>query len=174
MGTGRMSGAPPDEAQIRPPLLARRILARVIPARLRSTAAGDFEEMFCLILRKSGPGKAALWYWGQVVKSVPVFFFNNVYWRISMFVNYLKLALRHMRRRPEFAAVNLAGLAGRLSGRQKNPGPLSLPHLPEPSGLSGRDRRDHGTRRPYGQSSGLSGGQGQSGRHPEERVILIF
>ena len=28
-----------------------------------------------------------------------------------MFANYLKLALRHMRRRPEFAAVNLAGLA---------------------------------------------------------------
>lgn len=111
MGTGRMSGASPDGAQIRSPLLARRILARVIPARLRPTAAGDFEEMYGLILRKNGPGKAALWYWGQVVKSVPVFFFNNLYWRMSMFMNYLKLALRHMRRRPEFAAVNLAGLA---------------------------------------------------------------
>jgi putative ABC transport system permease protein len=50
------------------------------------------------------------------VKSAPAFFFAAVYWRFAMIGNYLKLTLRHVRRRPEFAAVNIGGLAVGLAG----------------------------------------------------------
>lgn len=108
-----MNGIPPLP---RPPRLARRILGRIIPSRLKPTADGDFEEFFHLIREIDGPGKAVRWYWSQVVKSIPSFLFNGIYWRIVMFRSYLKTALRHMRRRPHLAAVNIGGLAVGLAG----------------------------------------------------------
>ena len=100
----------------RPPRLARWLLSRVLPYRLKPTAAGDFEELYRRALAKDGQRKAAAWYWRHVVRSAPAFLFAALYWRFEMFGSYLKLALRHLRRRPEFAAVNVGGLAVGLAG----------------------------------------------------------
>lgn len=48
--------------------------------------------------------------------SKPGFFLAAVYWRSIMIRNYIITALRLMRRRPEFAAVNIGGLAVGLAG----------------------------------------------------------
>jgi len=106
----------PREGSRRPPLLGRWLLTRILPSGHKATAAGDFEELYRRALIKDGPGKAAVWYWLQIVKSAPAFFFAAGYWRFVMIGNYLKLALRHARRRPEFAAVNIGGLAIGLAG----------------------------------------------------------
>lgn len=113
MGSGQMSRVLKHS---RPPRLARRLLARIAPLRLRDTASGDYEELYHIVLTENGPWRAGAWYWGQVIKSIPAFLLNRAYWSLSMFKSYLKLAFRHMRRRPEFAAVNVAGLAIGLAG----------------------------------------------------------
>jgi putative ABC transport system permease protein len=115
MGADKMSGISRDGPR-RPPFLGRWLLSRILPSRLKSTAAGDFEELYRRTLSADGPRQAAVWYWRQVVKSMPAFFFAAVYWRLAMIGNYLKLTLRHARRRPEFAAVNIGGLAVGLAG----------------------------------------------------------
>ena len=88
----------------------------MLPYRLKPTAAGDFEELYRRALAKDGHAKAAAWYWRHVLRSVPAFFIAALYWRFEMFSSYLKLALRHMRRRPGFTAVNIGGLAVGLAG----------------------------------------------------------
>ncbi|MDH4197401.1 MAG: ABC transporter permease [Candidatus Aminicenantes bacterium] len=100
----------------RPPRLARWLLFRVLPYRLKPSAAGDFEELYRRVLAKDGPGKAAAWYWRHVVRSAPAFFCAALFWRFEMFGSYLKLALRRMRRRLGFTAVNIGGLAVGLAG----------------------------------------------------------
>lgn len=105
----------PDQVG-RPPRLARWLLTRLLPYRLKPTAAGDFEELYRRTLATDGRATAAARYWRHVVRSAPAFFFAALYWRFEMFGSYLKLALRHMRRRPGFAAVNIGGLAVGLAG----------------------------------------------------------
>lgn len=105
----------PDQVG-RPPRLARWLLSRILPYRLKPTAAGDFEELYRRTLAADGHARAAAWYWRHALRSVPAFFFAALYWRLEMFGSYLKLALRHMRRRPGFTAVNVGGLAVGLAG----------------------------------------------------------
>jgi putative ABC transport system permease protein len=95
----------------RPPCLGRWILSRILPVPLKPTASGDFEELYRRILAKDGAGKAAAWYWRQVLRSIPHFVFTEIHWRITMIRNYLKLTLRNMRRRPGFTVVNIGGLS---------------------------------------------------------------
>ena len=104
----------------RPPRLARWLLSRVLPYRLKPTAAWDFEELYHRVLAKDGPGKAAAWYWRHVLRSAPAFFCAALYWRFEMFNSYLKLALRHMRRRPGFTAVNIGRLAVGLAQQERH------------------------------------------------------
>jgi putative ABC transport system permease protein len=100
----------------RPPRLPRWLLSRLLPCRLKPTAAGDFEELYRRVLAEDGRAGAAAWYWRQVLRSVPAFFLAALRWRLEMFAGYLKLALRHSRRRPGLAAVNVGGLAVGLAG----------------------------------------------------------
>jgi putative ABC transport system permease protein len=105
----------PDQVG-RPPRAARWLLSRTLPCRLKPTAAGDFEELYRRVLAEDGRARAAAWYWRQVVKSAPAFFLAALCWKLEMFAGYFKLALRHLRRRPGLAAVNVGGLALGLAG----------------------------------------------------------
>jgi len=115
MGADQMNPNPHPGAP-RPPLVGRWLLSRLLPSRLRPTAVGDFAELYHRIFLKDGRVKAALWYWREVIRSVPDFFRAAVYWRITMIGNYLKMAFRLMRKRPEFTLVNIGGLAIGLAG----------------------------------------------------------
>jgi hypothetical protein len=72
---------------------------------------GDFNEEFGEIAETKGIFKARVWYWIQIFKSLPIFLKDFIYWRLSMFLNYLKIALRHMKRHKGFSWINIAGLA---------------------------------------------------------------
>lgn len=110
MGADKI-GAPLPDGPYRPPRLGRWILSRILPVPLKPTAPGDFEELYRRILVVDGAGKAAAWYWRQVLRSTPHFVITEIYWRLSMIRNYLKLAMRNMRRRPGFTVVNIGGLS---------------------------------------------------------------
>jgi len=72
---------------------------------------GDFDEEFDSIARSQGSLCAWLWYWFHLLKSLPSFISDLIYWRIVMLHNYLKVALRHIRKHKAFSLINILGLA---------------------------------------------------------------
>lgn len=99
----------------RPPYPAERILIHLYADGGKHTHLGDFEEVFQTILDEKGRRSAVLWYWAQVIRSLPGFFLNKMYWSLSMFRNYLTIAVRSLLKNRWFSLINLLGLAAGLA-----------------------------------------------------------
>jgi len=95
----------------KPPKIAQWALLRINRKKNRDTILGDFEEFYNEIYQESGPLKAVLWYWYQLLKSIPRFITTTIYWRTVMFKNYLKVTLRNMLRHKGYSVINISGLA---------------------------------------------------------------
>ncbi len=84
-----------------------RLLARYdVNPHLR----GDFDEEFSLIYETKGFARAWFWYWMHLLRSLPVFIKDILYWRFTMFKNYFKSALRNIKRQKLYSLITLAGL----------------------------------------------------------------
>lgn len=94
-----------------PPRLAEFLLRIFHKDRNRYTHLGDFAEVFHSIGQAKGRSYATLWYWAQVLKSIPGFFTNKLYWSIAMFKNYIIITLRNIRKNKTFSIINILGLA---------------------------------------------------------------
>jgi len=94
-----------------PPRFSEWILYHFLEKKEREFIIGDLREVYGQVWYSSGNLKAKIWYWGQIRRSIRPFLFNLIYWRISMFTNYLKLAIRHMRRHLGYSLINILGLA---------------------------------------------------------------
>ncbi len=95
----------------RPPRMAQWLLERFIDKNIRYSALGDFEEIYARVAEYEGRFPARIWYWKQVAKSFPLFMTDSLYWRYTMFKNYLKVAFRKMLRQKLFSLINISGLA---------------------------------------------------------------
>ena len=73
--------------------------------------AGDLEEEFNGIVVEKGIIIAQIWYLEQILILIPTFILSSFYWSIQMFKNYLKTALRYIRRRKLYSIINIFGLA---------------------------------------------------------------
>jgi len=94
-----------------PPRFSEWILYHLLEKEEREFIIGDLREIYGQVWYSSGNLKAKIWYWGQIIRSIRPFIFNLIYWRICMFTNYLKLAMRHMRRHWGYSLINILGLA---------------------------------------------------------------
>ena len=94
-----------------PPRIGVWLLARIVHPDIRYTALGDFEEIYADLAEARGVAAARRWYWGQVVRSVPPFLLDSIRWKVIMLTNYLKLALRNLKRQKGYAFINVTGLA---------------------------------------------------------------
>jgi putative ABC transport system permease protein len=103
-----MSGKP---AFRRPPRFAEWLLMRLYPDRGAYSTLGDLAEEFQARTEARGAFRARLWYRFELVRSLPYLLKDILYWRVSMFRNYLKVALRLMRRHKVYSFINVAGLA---------------------------------------------------------------
>ena len=87
------------------------ILSRILSENGHRSLVGDFEEMYSEIVREEGVLRALLWYWMQIIRTLPSYILNTFYWRIDMFKNYMKIALRSIKKHKGFSFINIAGLA---------------------------------------------------------------
>ena len=97
--------------RLTPPPLAEKVLGVIYSDKGQFTHLGDFEEMFLNICEYRSLNYARIWYWLQVMKSLPGFIKNKLYWSTAMLKNYILIALRNGIKNKGFSFINVTGLA---------------------------------------------------------------
>jgi putative ABC transport system permease protein len=99
------------DSQDRPPRFFSVLFELVVRSEEKRTVAGDLDELFSDIIQSRGRLRAAFWYALQILSAFPSFVFNSLYWRMFMFLNYMKITLRNIRKHKAYSLINIAGLA---------------------------------------------------------------
>jgi ABC-type antimicrobial peptide transport system permease subunit len=95
----------------KPPKIAQFLLTRLLNEYAEVPLLGDLEEEYRCVATESGKRYARMWYWRQVIKSLPNIFNNSIYWSSAMFKNYVKIAFRNLQRHKMYSSLNIIGLA---------------------------------------------------------------
>ncbi len=95
----------------KPPRLAGWLIRRVSNSPSKMSIAGDIEEEFRERAAQSRIASVWLWYMGQLGFVLMSYMFETWYWRIVMFTNYAKTALRNIQKHRGYAFINIVGLA---------------------------------------------------------------
>ncbi len=91
--------------------LGHRILSSVLGRGEHFTMIGDLEEIHREISLERGAFRAGLWYWSQILRSLPSYIIHLVYWSAVMIRNYFVTTLRTIRKQKAFTFINVFGLA---------------------------------------------------------------
>jgi putative ABC transport system permease protein len=94
-----------------PPRLAVWLVKRLERYQTNHAIVDDMQEVFTMICQKQSIVSARLWYWGQSLDAVIKNTLFNLAWRLVMFKNYLKIAVRNIRRHKGFTFINIIGLS---------------------------------------------------------------
>jgi len=87
------------------------LLSRMLSRRKNYGLFGDIEELYNLQLEEKGRFKANLWFWLQILRTIPAYFRDSIYWNAVMFNNYLKITIRNFKRQKAYSLINIIGLA---------------------------------------------------------------
>jgi putative ABC transport system permease protein len=99
------------EKEVRPPRLPRRILKLFLTSEEKSTILTDLDEYFHEIAKGKSRFISRCWYWRQILGSILSFAKRSVSWEGVMLKNYIKVALRNMKRQKGYSLINILGLA---------------------------------------------------------------
>lgn len=94
-----------------PPKFARWLLEHVSDTPEKLSIIGDMEEEFEEISTNQGNLLAFFWYLKQTSFILFSYLFNSIFWGTIMLKNYLKVALRNIRKNKVYSFINIFGLA---------------------------------------------------------------
>jgi putative ABC transport system permease protein len=106
-----MSAPRRADRPLQPPRVAEWLLRRLFADNGDFTHLGDFAEVFAALATEKGNGRARLWYWAQVFRSLPGFLANRIYWSLSMLRNYAVITYRTIVKNAGYSLISLLGLA---------------------------------------------------------------
>jgi putative ABC transport system permease protein len=95
----------------RPPFWARWLLSRLSLYEDKHSALGDFEETFHRIASQKGVKRARLWYSVQATRSFSCYLRLVFVSGLDLLANYIKVAIRSLRRHRVYSIINISGLA---------------------------------------------------------------
>lgn len=107
---GKVTMAPKNKYH-KPPRLSEWLLKCLFPDQKVHTIAGDLSETYQVQVNEQGLFRTRWWYRGQLLKALPPLINDTIYFRSAMFKNYLKTALRSIRKHKIYSFVNISGLA---------------------------------------------------------------
>jgi putative ABC transport system permease protein len=99
---------------VHPPKLAKKILEKLQYDDVWKTTVGDFDEYFHYLAEKEGAIKAKQWYWRQIFRYAPSKITHKFYWSVAMFLNYIKISFRNLKKHKGYSFINIFGLAAGL------------------------------------------------------------
>ncbi|HET8865405.1 MAG TPA: ABC transporter permease [Gracilimonas sp.] len=99
---------------MRKPGFLLQFLEKILPPDLHHLI-GDLEEEFNQNINSEGLAKARFYFWSQLIRSLPWFILQFLTWNTTMFLNYLKVGWRNMKKHTGFSLINVLGLAASLS-----------------------------------------------------------
>jgi putative ABC transport system permease protein len=95
----------------RPPLLPRTLLRLLLKGEELTEFSGDINEIYRQLTENKALWRAKTWYGMRVLESVPRLIMDIFLWRVIMLQNYLKIALRNIRKHKGYSLINIAGFA---------------------------------------------------------------
>ncbi|MGD9346727.1 MAG: ABC transporter permease [Candidatus Aminicenantes bacterium] len=95
----------------RAPKMAKRLFDRIVKSEEKSTIVGDIEEFYHDLCEARGAFRAKLWFWTQILLSLPFFIKNSFYWRGLMFQNIIRITFRNISKHKAYYFINVAGLS---------------------------------------------------------------
>jgi len=93
------------------PQIARWILGNLSVYSENYSILEDFEDEYGEIAKERGVVRAISWLWVQIILSIGYHIKLTFIWSIAMFRNYLKIALRNLRKYKSYSFINITGLA---------------------------------------------------------------
>jgi len=93
-----------------PPQISKWIISRFTIDYNHFPALGDLDEEFYYLCENANIIKARGWYRFQVIKSIPYLINHIIYWSITMFGNYVKIAMRNLYKNKLYSVINIFGL----------------------------------------------------------------
>jgi len=95
----------------KPPSFAVWLLNRMIRSNDYDFAVGDLIETYGFIRKEENRLKASIWFWSEILRSLPGFIKSSIWWRFVMYKNYFKVALRNLKKNKLYSFINIIGLA---------------------------------------------------------------
>lgn len=95
----------------RPPYIANLILRLILNKDEYLEKSGDMEEVYFSIREETNKINAAFWYWYQVVKAIPGLISSSFLWGVTMYLNYIKIAVRNIKKSKVYSLINISTLA---------------------------------------------------------------
>lgn len=93
------------------PRLPMWLIHLLVVFSLEEGYSGDIVEEYGLRIKNAGKRKADRWVWCQALGAIPSVLRYYILWSMIMFKNYLKIALRNIRRQKLHSLLNIIGLA---------------------------------------------------------------
>ncbi len=94
-----------------PPRKAVRFLLGFMDLEEQENFAEYVDSVYEELLLTKGQKSARAWFWSQFIRSLPGLIGKSIEGGVFMLKNYLKTAMRNLRRQKVYATINLAGLA---------------------------------------------------------------
>ncbi len=94
----------------KPPRPAEWLMKQMSWSEDRDAILDNLRDEFTYHLSTQGKTFARLWYWLHVLRSVLPFIRFGLKWRLAMFKNHIKIALRNFYKHKSFSFINISGL----------------------------------------------------------------